>query len=105
MDHSEHKSVTQYMVEFTIPTPLPDDMFQMIPQQREEVDNLFTAGRLLSYTLSVEKNKLWAVFLASSESELLSYIDQLPLSKYIEYNYYELMFHQSLKLLPSMSLN
>ena len=95
----------QYMVEFVVPTPLPDELFQMIPEQRKEVDNLFTSGHLLSYTLSMERNKLWAVFLAGSESELLSHIDQLPLSKYMEYNYYELMFHQSLKLLPTMSLN
>lgn len=105
MDPNDNKVIQQYMVVFVIPTPLPDHMFDMIPAQREEVDNLFSAGRLLTYTLSLDKSKLWAVFLAGSESELLRYIDMLPLSQYVEYDYQELMFHQSLKLLPSMSLN
>lgn len=101
----ENRELSQYMVEFDVPIPFPDHLFTLINDQREKVDQLFTAGKLLTYTLSVDRSRLWAVFLASSESELLSCIDMLPLSKYMDYDYCELMFHQSLKLLPSMSLN
>lgn len=105
MDHNEHKAIQQYMVEFVIPTPTPDYLYELVPEQQEAVHKLFGAGRLLTYTLSINRGKLWAVFLAGSESELLSYIDKMPITQYVEYQYSELMFHQSLKLLPSMSLN
>lgn len=105
MGQNEDRILKQYMVEFTIPQPIPDSLLLMIPDQRREVDRLFQNGKMVSYSLSMDRNTLWAIFLASSESELLSLIDQLPLSIYFEYNYNELMFHQSMRLLPAMSLN
>jgi len=69
------------------------------------VEKLFTAGKLTMYSLAIDRSKLWALFLAESESQLISLIDRLPLSSYMDYNYHELMFHQSAQLLPALSLN
>lgn len=77
----------------------------MIPRQRVNVNEMFNSGKLISYTLSMDLSKLWAVFISESESELLSLVDKLPLSQYMDFDYTELRFHQSLKLLPTMSLN
>ena len=93
------------MVEYKIPVPFPSELYHKIPDQQEMVQKLFTEGKLVSYTLAADLSKLWAVFMSSSESELLNYIDKLPLSEYMEFDYSELRFHQSLKLLPSMSMN
>lgn len=102
---NRENSLYHYMVEFTVPVPFPADLYHKIPDQQETVQNLFADGKLVSYTLAADFSKLWAVFISSSESELLTHIDKLPLSQYMEYNYYELRFHQSLKLLPSLSMN
>lgn len=102
---SNHDSLYHYMVEFTVPVPFPADLYHKIPDQQEIVQNLFTDGKLVAYTLAADLTRLWAVFISSSESELITLIDKLPLSKFMEYNYHELRFHQSLKLLPTLSMN
>jgi len=93
------------MVEFAVPAPFPQELYHFIPKQRSVVNDLFTSGKLVSYTLSMDLTKLWVIFLASTESELITLVDKLPLTSYMDYDYTELRFHQSLKLLPTMSLN
>jgi len=102
---SEEKYIKQYMVTFNIPDPVPAELMAQIPEQRKVVNELFTSGKLASYTLTMDRTILWAVFFTSSESELIQLIDKMPLVQYADYDYYELMFHQSLRLLPTMSLN
>ena len=103
MDQNDN-FVKQYMVEFQVP-PLSQGLLDMIPEQRDAIDKLFTAGKLLSYSLSSDKNRLWAVMSADSESELLTYIDKLPMTPYMDYDYEELMFYNTVAIMPSMSLN
>lgn len=93
------------MVEFDIPQPLTDDFLEMIPDQRSVIDRLFTDGKLLSYTVAADRKRVWAVIIAESESELLSYIDMLPMTSYMDYDYNELMFYNTVHLMPAMSLN
>jgi len=97
--------LVQYMVEFDVPQPLTEDLMDMIPDQRASLDDLFTSGKLLSYTVSSDKTKIWAVMIAESESELLSYIDELPMTPYMDYDYHELMFYNTVHFMPAMSLN
>ena len=101
----DDNSLYQYMVEFKVPVPFPQELYHKIPNQQDMVQKLFASGKLVSYTLAADLSKLWAIFVCSSESELLTHIDKLPLSQYMEYDYSELRFHQSLKLLPAMSMN
>lgn len=93
------------MVEFAVPFPLTAEFVSLIPRQRESVDKLFTAGKMLSYSLSLDRTKLWAILIASEEAELIRLLDTLPMTPYMDYNYSELMFHNSVYLLPAMSLN
>jgi len=95
----------QYMVEFDVPRPVLEEILDLVPDQRNILDDLFASGKLLSYTVSVDKTKIWAVMIAESESELLTYIDELPMTPYMDYDYYELMFYNTVHFMPSMSLN
>jgi hypothetical protein len=99
------KNVKKYMVEFQIPFPFPIELEEMIPDQRLAVHDLFLEEKLLTYTLAMDRSKLWAIFLAEEESELLTYIDQLPMSMYLHYDYSEIMFHETIQYIPSMSQN
>lgn len=101
----QSNNVIQYMVVFKVPHPITQEVIELIPEQRIMVEKLFSANKMLIYTLDAERTTLWAVFLADSESELINLIDRLPISQYMEYEYSELMFYQSLNLLPSLSLN
>ena len=95
----------QYMVEFDVYYRIEGDFEEKIPRQKAAISKLFTKGKLLSYSLSKERTKLWAVFLVDSESELISIIESLPLTPYMDYDYKELLFHNGLSLIPTMSLN
>ncbi len=95
----------QYMVEFDVPQPITEDFLNMIPEQRASLDDLFASGKLLSYTVAADRSRVWAVMIAESESELLAYIDELPMTPYMDFDYNELMFYNTVHLLPAMSLN
>lgn len=101
----QNKNVTQYMVVFDVPLPVTEEIISLIPDQRAAVNRLFTNGKMILYTLSNDRSKLWAVFLAESESELLTLIDKLPISSYMDFSYHDLMFYQSNHMLPALSLN
>lgn len=92
------------MAVFDVP-PLSDDLLEMVPEQRERLDDLFAQGKLLCYSFSLDQSKLWAVMMSESESELITIIDLLPMTPYMDYDYHELMLHNTVHLMPSMSLN
>ncbi|MDF1697074.1 MAG: hypothetical protein P1U56_14625 [Saprospiraceae bacterium] len=94
----------KYMVQFNF-TDFTLEMQEMVPRQRVIVDKLFDQGVLITYTLAADRSKLWAVFQADGESELLTYIESLPMTKYCDYTYNEIMFHDSSQFIPSISLN
>lgn len=74
----------QFMVDFTLPAELPEEFFDLIPYQRAVVDQYFSEGRLFHYALSLESAKLWAVFSAHSEMEVMDLLVNLPLTQFME---------------------
>ena len=100
-----NKVLKQYMVEFDVPYPLTDELLDLIPEQKTAIDELFASGKMLSYTLSLDRTRVWAIFLADQESELISFIDYLPMTSYMDFDYHEIMFHNTVHLIPAMSLN
>ena len=93
------------MVEFDIPHPLTEDFLDLVPEQREVIDDLFSRGELLSYTVSSNRRRVWAVIVTENESKLLNLIDELPMTSYMDYDYNELMFYNTVHQMPAMSLN
>jgi muconolactone delta-isomerase len=98
-------SKKQYIVEFTIIDPFDDEIEKLIPGQRMAVFKLFQNGILHSYTLSLDRKRLWAVFSADSESELVRILSNMPMHNLMDYDYTELMFHNSASYLPAVSMN
>ena len=90
----------QYMVDFTLPEHLSNDFIGTILQQRNAVSKLFSEGRLLNYALSLENSKLWAVFCAESEADLMEMVSDLPLSRYMKVRISELTFYNTAQSLP-----
>ncbi len=85
----------QYMVDFTLPTSLSADFMELIPQQRFVVDRMFAQGKLVSYTLSLENLKLWAIFSADNEMKVIDYISDLPLTQFMEIEISVITFHNT----------
>ena len=96
----------QYMVDFTLPTELPEDFVNSIPRQRAAVNRLLGEGKILNYALSLENSKLWVVFSASSEAELMEMVQRLPLTRYMKVLVSELTFYNaSNPYSPAFSVN
>jgi len=79
-------TVYQFMVDFTLPKKLPLEFKEMVPYQKIAVDRLFDEGKLNTYAQSFEKSKLWAIFNASSELEVLNMLADLPLTAFMKVN-------------------
>lgn len=96
----------QYMADFTLPTELPEEFVNNIPRQRAAVNRLLGEGKILNYALSLENSKLWVVFAASSEAELMEMVQRLPLTRYMKVRISELTFYNtSNSFSPAFSVN
>ncbi|NJL75325.1 MAG: hypothetical protein HC892_10120 [Saprospiraceae bacterium] len=95
----------QFMVEFDLPDPFPIEFVQRIPQQRNMVNYMLAEGKIKSYSLSLDRSKLWSIFVAESEFEVMELIAQFPLSDWMRPNIQELMFHNSSDMVLQFSLN
>jgi muconolactone delta-isomerase len=103
MDNSH---LNQYMVDFTLPNDLSEEFVSRIPQQRKAVNSLLNEGKILNYALSLENAKLWAVFAAPSEAELMELVSSLPLTRFMKVRISELTFYNAAQsLTPAFSVN
>jgi muconolactone delta-isomerase len=96
----------QFMVDFTLPEVLTEDFMSLIPKQRASVNRFFAAGKLVNYALSLEKSKLWAVFNANSELEVMELIVEMPLTQFMEVRISVLTFYNTTQeRVPEFSMN
>ena len=94
------------MVDFTLPEVLTEEFMSLIPHQRAGVNRFFSEGKLVNYALSLEESKLWAVFNANSELEVMESIVELPLTKFMEVRISMLTFYNtSQERMPAFSMN
>ncbi len=93
------------MVEFDLLYPDDMEFMTLIPEQRNLINQYFVDGKLVSYSLNQERTRLWAIFKSETEMELISLIDSLPLTRFMDYNYEELLFNNNISMIPTISLN
>ncbi len=96
----------QFLVEVELPEN-PDPMFfELIPQQRLQINKMMSEGKIISYTLSQDRQKLWCIFNASTEFDVMTMLSEFPLSNYMKSQIFPLMFHNSVLLsMPAFSKN
>lgn len=96
-----------YMVEVQLPyAPLPE-FFALIPAQRLKIAELMSKRKLLSYTVSADRLKLWIVMNANDVADAQEILSGQPMDKYFSYtSFRELMFHEMAgSMYPAVSLN
>ncbi len=94
------------MVDFLMPEVLTEDFMKLIPYQRSAVNRFFSEGKLANYALSLENSRLWAVFKANSEMEVMDMIADLPLTSFMEVEISMLTFYNTASVdVPNFSLN
>lgn len=94
------------MVDFTLPKVLPEDFLRLIPHQRAKASQLFREGKLVNYALSLDESKMWAVFNANSEREVLDFVSDMPLTRFMKIRVSMLTFYNSVNAEgPVFSMN
>lgn len=93
------------MVDFELPEDLTEEFIRLIPSQRNFVNNLLAEGKIRSYSLSLDRSRLWVIFAAETEFEVLETIAQFPLSAYMTPHVQELAFHNAQDMVLQFSMN
>jgi len=94
------------MVDFTLPTTLSKDFFDMLPTQKAILEKLFDQGKLCSFASAFETSKMWAIFAANSEYEVMSLLATLPITDYTKVNISMLSSYNTMDaFLPQFSMN
>ncbi|MCW3127096.1 MAG: hypothetical protein JWO03_2754 [Bacteroidetes bacterium] len=95
----------QFLVEMFLPE-ITEDFVEMIPSQRDYINDCMAKGSICSYALSADRDKVWIVFNTKTELEMRRLLNRFPIIKMVTYKSFPLMFHNSMELmLPAISLN
>lgn len=96
----------QFMADFTLPEEPTDEFFELLPYQENIVNKFLSQGKLINYALSLDNAKLWAVFSANSELEVLEMLSEFPLSRFMKVEVSLLTSYTTLSVAaPNFSLN
>lgn len=94
-----------FMAEFDLPMYFSEEFIQLIPAQRTYINYLLAEGKVKSYSLALDRSRLWTIFSAKSEDEVMHIIEDMPLGDFMDANISELMFHNAQDRVLQFSLN
>jgi len=94
------------MVDFTLPETLSKDFMEMLPSQKVKLEKLFDQGKLCSFASAFDISKMWAIFAANSEYEVMGLLATLPIAEYVEVKISMLNSYNTMDaFLPQFSMN
>ena len=98
--------MNQYMITIKLPTELTEDFVRLIPKQRKHIDKLMDEGKILQYSLSMDRSVVWVTMLASSEEQVMDRLSKFPMIGFMKPRIFELAFYNSVSNeLPKLIMN
>ena len=58
-----------YMISISLPTELTEEFILLIPKQRKRIDELMDEGKVLHYSLALDRSQVWVTLIAGSEKK------------------------------------
>ena len=96
----------QFMVDFTLPNELTEEFFELLSYQDCVVNKYLAQGKLVNYAISLDNAKMWAIFSANSELEVLEMLHDFPLTRFTQVEVSLLTSYSTLGVAaPNFSLN
>jgi hypothetical protein len=95
----------RFMADCTLPTAFTKEQELQLTDQRAVMEYYLDEGILVNYALSLEHAKLWAVWNATSEVEVLELMVSLPLSEVMDIQVSLLNAFDTKETTPEFSLN
>jgi hypothetical protein len=98
--------MSAYLFEIELP-PATDEIINTIPEHRKHISTLFSEGRILSYSVAVNRDHIWCVINSEDEKEAMELVAGFPLRKFfVDVHCYPLLYHNTLpSAIPGISLN
>ena len=94
------------MVHIRLPEVFTFEFYELIPRQRELVNQLLEQHKVLNYSLDMQRKQLWAIVEVTDQQELLEILRSFPVIEEVEVNIHELAFHSTAPVdLPDVILN
>jgi muconolactone delta-isomerase len=95
-----------FMVDITLPSELDEDFIALVPAQRALSMQMLRERKLLSYSLSMDRSRLWIIAEGRSEADVERLLRKMPLFGYFQFEINPLAFSESpVRMLPELSLN
>ena len=97
----------QYIVTVELPDEMTMEFMTLVPSHRARINKMMQRGLMLSYSLNMERTRLWMIFNVKEAEEVERILHSLPLhAHFLSYDIQLLMFHNATSgALPSISLN
>ena len=81
------------IIEFT--ELFSEEFYNLIPEQRKQINSLMGRRIITSYSLSSDRGTLWVTLLATSLEAVEKIMRMMPLFRFMRYEVVELMFHNN----------
>jgi muconolactone delta-isomerase len=97
-----------YMVDISLPVNYDEGYVDLIPEQVEYINELMEEEEIISFSISVDRTKLWVILAADTEEEVVDSIAEFPLRPYFNFKVHQLSHYNWLSEdsdIPPFSLN
>lgn len=94
------------MIIIKLPHQMTEDFIRLIPKQRSHINKLMDKGKIVHYSLSMDRSTVWVTMQAVSEQEVMDILATFPLIAYMKPVIHELAFHNAVSNeLPKLIMN
>lgn len=95
-----------YLVHIQLPEMFSTRFMSLIPRQRAIINELLENKTLLSYSLDMERQNVWAFMLGKNERAIMDIISTFPIIKDVKVDIKELAFYDTAPIgLPELNMN
>ena len=95
-----------FLVHIELPEMFSTRFMSLIPKQRIIINELLENKTLLSYSLDMERQNVWAFMNGKDEKEIMDIISTFPIIKDVKVNITELAFYDTAPIgLPELNMN
>ncbi|MCD6069259.1 MAG: hypothetical protein K0S33_4085 [Bacteroidetes bacterium] len=99
-------SKKSFFIDIQLLNSFKPEFFELVPAQRKIVNQLMDEGKIISYSLALDRSRLWMVADAKDEHGILDMLATFPLIHFMKPEIHELAFHDNVHSgFPHLSLN
>jgi len=95
-----------YLAHIILPDVFNQHFYELIPQQRKQINSLLEKGIVMSYSLDMERKNVWVFMEAENERGVMNVLSTFPIITFVKVSIHELAFYDAAhKALPDLILN